>query len=310
MAQGGSLTKAEERHFIEKYGEAPEDRMPFLLFKNEGVLDRHQTNLTGQNQYRNAVIVEIMAHGDTKTIVPQVVVGWTVETRLVKTEKDIPITISVQREDEHGKIYFEDESRVERRVVEEPQFIYTETFPWFEKLRERLKNGQISKNYYDSCVRAYDQWKETNEIPVDGVPLIEWRMIDEALKKKFIEMGINTVERLAEATEEALEQAGMGSRDAKKKAETYLRTNNDASQAAAMVTQMENELETKTAEFEATMSDYEKKLAELEAQVQAQAQTIQTQKEAADAKSTDKKSTAKKSQTKKKTDKSENAEVT
>jgi len=246
-----------------------EDNPPRIRFDNLGMEDRHRGNLTGNMEYRNTTVVYISAYGDTKCEVIDIVKGFGIEQRIVQKEVTKEVTRAVQKIDDEGQPYYEDLNEMETKTVEVPEFIYTETTPWFDKLKERLKHGQITQDYHDYCHKMYKRWEETGVLPVDGEPLAEWKMISAALRSKFIEMGINTVERLADATEEAMQSAGMGARDAKRKATNYLNVSNDSIKAAAAITNMEQKLERAEAATHKMQSDYDDKIAELEAKIKA-----------------------------------------
>ena len=246
-----------------------EDNPPFIRFDNIAIEDRHKGNLTGKAEYRNATVVFISAFGDTKCEVIDIVKGFGIEQRVVQKEVTKEVVRAIQKLDENGEVYYEDKKEMETKTVEVPEFIYTDTTPWFDKLKERLKHGQITQNYHDYCRKMFAKWEETGVLPVDGEPLANWKMISAALRSRFIEMGINTVERLAEASEEAIQAAGMGSRDAKRKAANYLNVSDGSLKAAAALTNMAQKLERAEAATHKMQSDYDDKIAELEKRIKA-----------------------------------------
>jgi len=246
--------------------EGRDEKPPFLRFAHEAVEDRHASNITGKTEYRNVVKVFIHAAGDNKCEVPAIVRGFGITKELVEREKTSIVERKIQKEDENGEIYFETLTQPETKIVTEPQYIYTETTPWLDKIKSDLRHGRISQNYYDYCIRHFKSWEAKGETPIDGIPIIEWTMISEMHKKKCLDIGINTVQRLAEATEEALANIGMGARDIKKKAIAYLDSSNDIGAAAAKIAALELELESKAKQSQ-TNSDLQNKIAELEAKL-------------------------------------------
>lgn len=244
-----------------------QDDPPFIRFEQMALEDRHRGNLTGKMEYRNATVVYISAHGDTKCEVIDIVKGFGIEEREIQREETKEVTRVIQKMDENGEKVFEDVVEMETKIVKVPEFIYTETTPWFDKLKARLKHKQITRDYHDYCHKMYAKWEETGVLPVDGEPLAEWKMISAALRSRFIDMGVNTIERLADATEEAMQSAGMGARDAKRKAVNYLSASGNQEKAAAALTNMEQKMERAEAATHKLQSDYEDKVASLEAMI-------------------------------------------
>lgn len=268
------------QELVQAYGQAPEDRPPFLRFEATAIEDRHRTNQAndGRIHYRDVHIVHVMARGDTKCIVPHIVKGWKTDSKMRKVKKNFEFTVDVEVKDpDTGEIHYEPEKHTEERTVEEPQIQYFEDWPWFDKLKERLRDGQISQGYYDYCVKSYEAWKEKNDVPVTGLPLKEWTLITEAQKRSFISVGIVTVEELAEANEEALSMVA-GGRDCKKKAEHYMNANKGSAAAAQLIGKLETQIENQQAEFQQQVSEYQAKVAELEELIKQNAAEKKTTK--------------------------------
>lgn len=241
-----------------------EDNPPRLRFKNEAKEDRHATNLTGKAEYRNVVKVYVRAAGDNKCEVPFLVQSFGIEEQVVQKEVTRDVTRMVKTsENELGQPIYEQVTEPKTEIVDGKEYIYTDTFPWIEHLKQRLKHKTISQNYYDYCLKSYKHWQETGEIPIDGTPLIEWNMVSEAIKKRCIDMGINTVERLAEATAEATQEIGMGGQEAKRKAKSFLEVGG-SQEAAAKITI----LETAQEKDQGTISELQEKVAQLTALAQ------------------------------------------
>jgi len=254
------------------------NNLPYITYRNAAILDRHLTHQSGKAEYRNCVIADVAAYGETKCIVPKEVKSWTVAPRIVNKTKTVPETKMVQKEDSEGNKYYVEVTTDVEKTVEEVELIYEDSYPWFDYLKQQINAHkdpaarQQAQDWHDAIVRSYEHWKEKGEVPVDGIPLIEWRGVDEGLKSRFIELGINTVEKLAGCGEEALQAVGMGSREAKKKAENFLTIHTDANQAAAMVSQLQDKLDHSLEQAKAQSTDYEQKLAQLQALVEKQAQ--------------------------------------
>jgi len=126
--------------------------------------------------------------------------------------------------------------RVEKEVMDE-QVIY----PWLDQLRDKLRNGFITQEYYDYCKKAFDRYMANEDEPMEGVPLKDWRGATEAIKRKAIEIGINTVQKAAEMTEEAMQSIGIGARDLKAKAAMWLEADNSPAIAARKIENLQEQ---------------------------------------------------------------------
>lgn len=228
-----------------------EDTPPMLRFRRHYIEDRIGTEETGSVQYFEADMVYCSPYGDNKTAVPYVARTFRkvphVEKKLVKKL----VEIEVEKPD--GSV----ETDWREREVPEDRVTYTteEIFPWIDQLKERLKHGRISQDYFNICDRAYRNWREKGEAPVEGIPITEWAGVSEAQRKKLTDMGLNSVELVSAMTEDALTEFGMGARDVKTRAIRYLENN-----SGDRVEQMEKK-------HASEMSALEEKIAELQAQV-------------------------------------------
>lgn len=122
--------------------------------------------------------------------------------------------------------------------------IVRECSEWFEHLKDRLRQKQISQHYYDYCARAYEAWKEKGVMPVDGTPILGWTLASPALQKQIIDAKIRSVEDLATATEDALQAIGPGARELKRKAEKWVEQAEGPGKTAAKMASLEQELDT------------------------------------------------------------------
>ena len=254
-------------------------KLPFVTFRNDKIKDRHRSRVEGKDIYRNVVIADVCAAGETKCIVPKEVRSWKIEERKRKVNKEVTELIAVQVENEHtGEVEFEERPSTTRKTVEEPEFVYIETWPWFEQLEEMAQKqkdpleSQRYRLFRDAIRKKYDAWQESGEIPLDGTPLDTCPISKPEIKERFIELGINTVERLAEATEDVIVQI-MGGRDAVSQAQKFLATYTDKNQSAQLVKDMEAKLEAQSLEMERQKSEFEAVKAKLEAMVVKQANT-------------------------------------
>lgn len=205
------------------------DSPPALRFELTSQEDRILSEQTKRPEFMNVIKVYLRAPGDMKTEVPDIAEMTAYEA--YEKEVDVERTIPKYRENsETHKI--EETTEVisfrEKRTFHQPKTVH----PWLEKLKFKLNARQISERYYQACVDAFESFKNKQNLPKSGFPLINWKGIDPAMREKLLGMGINTVELVASMTEEAMTYIGMGSRSIKQKAEAFLLQNNAPEQAA------------------------------------------------------------------------------
>lgn len=209
------------------------DNIPALRFELTSQPDNILSEQTKKPEFMNVVKVYIRAPGDMKTEVPDIAE----QTAYDAYEKDVDVerTVSKFVEDPQTKEIKEIPEKMsfrEKRTFHQAKIVY----PWLEKLQFQLKAGNITEDYYEHCKKAFDRFKGSNELPGSGYALINWRGIDPATRDKLLGMGINTVERVAAMTEEAMTHLGMGARSIKAKAEAFVMQNNAPEQAAIEMT--------------------------------------------------------------------------
>lgn len=93
---------------------------------------------------------------------------------------------------------------------------------WLEKQREAARQGRIPQAWYDHYKASYEAWLKGQELPVNGTPLRTWPPASKAQVNLLINIGILTVEDLANCNEEAIARMGMGGRALVELAQTWL----------------------------------------------------------------------------------------
>lgn len=233
-----------------------EDDPPMLRFERSTLENRHETVKTGTFSYKDATFVHVRSYGDTKTEVPYVVKT----TIMVPSYEDVivrkKVPVLVRTQDPETGVTSEKTEYEERDTLEKQETFTEETiYPWFVQLDERLRNGRITQSYRDYCRSYYEKWEETGEVPIDGIPVKEWSMIGEAERHRLLDAGFNTVERVAEMNEDSMELIGLGARELKKKATTFLTAHLDVNRSAAKVLALENRIEQQAQGYEAKMAE-------------------------------------------------------
>lgn len=237
-----------------------EDTPPMLRFERSTLKDPVETERRGLYTPMDAILVHMRAYGDIKNEVPYVAekTAYTPSIEQVLVEKTVPVRVI--KEDEQGNRV--EEVRYETKEVLEDKATYTAALvsPWITTLKDRLNNGKITRNFYDHCIEAFERWKASGDVPINGYPVIEWRMITPAQQERLVLMGLNAVEKVAEMTEDAMQEYGMGARDLKRKAAEFLLAGTDQAKSAAKIIS----LETQNDMMRAELSRVQEKMVELE----------------------------------------------
>jgi len=212
-----------------------ENRPPLLRFVSLAVEDRFASEESGQVEYKDVIKVYVRAAGDTKCEVPFIAKETVYEPRTAVV--DVQSTRMRNFRDGNGDMSQKEEAFVERKeeVLYDKKVIY----PWIAQLKDKLKNGWVSQEYFDFCEKALDRFMRNEDAPVVGIPLVEWRGAPESIKKKAIDIGINSVELAAEMTEEAMQAIGIGARDLKNKAIAFIEADKAPNKAAQKIVNLE-----------------------------------------------------------------------
>lgn len=214
------------------------EEIPLLRFEKTAMEDKIASEQTGRVEYMDVVKVYIRAPGDMRTEVPDI--AMRTEYDVIEQDVDVeqPVTHHILGEDGETR------EETTKMMVKQKRKLYTKriAYPWLERLQEQLKAGTMAKPQYDKLKAAFDSFMANSEAPIDGTPLAAWTGVGPAIKAKLISMGINTIERLAELTEEGLSHVGMGSRDAKNSAISYLQKVGNIDKGATDSVRLESEL--------------------------------------------------------------------
>jgi len=95
---------------------------------------------------------------------------------------------------------------------------------WFNQLTVDAQNGRIPSEWVEQYKKAYEAWKNGQELPLNGIPIKGWGVISPAQQETLIRMHVLTVEQLAEINSEGIGRIGMGGQDLKNKANAWLKS--------------------------------------------------------------------------------------
>ena len=134
---------------------------------------------------------------------------------------------------------------------------------WFLMLAGEVKAERWPQAWLDQLRAGYDSWTRGQTPPESGTPLSTWPALSPAQVKNWAQIGIRTIEELAEANEETLSAYGMGSRDMKSRAGLFLE--NAKSDSGPLVAKLRA--------AEELIASMEVRMKSMEAQLQAAAPT-------------------------------------
>lgn len=106
---------------------------------------------------------------------------------------------------------------------------------WFSMLAGEVRAERWPQAWLDQLKAGYEAWTRGQTPPENGTPLSTWPALSPAQVKNWAQIGLRTIEELAEANEEALTAYGMGARDMKSRARLFLE---NAGDSAALVAKL------------------------------------------------------------------------
>ncbi len=137
---------------------------------------------------------------------------------------------------------------------------------WLTNMRQDVANGRMPEEWATNYRKAYDAWKNGQELPPNGTPIKGWGVISPAVQEELIRLNIRTVEDLARVTDEGQRAIGMGAIDLKNKAAAWLAQMDDK----GGVTMKMAALEQQNALLKGNVETLERQVRELLAVVQTQ----------------------------------------
>lgn len=117
---------------------------------------------------------------------------------------------------------------------------------WLSDLEEAVRQERFPQAWLNAYKQAHKSWVETRETPEFGIPLTSWPAPSPAQVKMMLDIGIRTVEQMAEATEEAIQRIGMGGRALKAKAQAYLDASKSDGKVAGELDELRQKVEALT----------------------------------------------------------------
>lgn len=114
-----------------------------------------------------------------------------------------------------------------------------------------MASARFPDEWIEKIEKAYKAWKIGQALPEEGTPILQWGIPSPAQREKLASLHIFTVEQLADATEEALQNFGMGGRDLRQRAKDYLAiTQNQGTKVAAEMAELRKQNEVQQAQIQ------------------------------------------------------------
>lgn len=97
---------------------------------------------------------------------------------------------------------------------------------WLKALKKDGMEGRTPLAWHDHFKVAFENWKEGNEIPEYGTPVLTFLPFTPAQRQALINANIRTVEDCAEMAEDTMQRVGMGARELRDRAKAALSSAN------------------------------------------------------------------------------------
>lgn len=107
---------------------------------------------------------------------------------------------------------------------------------WFEQLEQFVREERFPPEWLRYYREQFRNWLEGQEPALEGTDIRNWPVASPSQQNQMRQIGIRTVEDLAEANEEALNRLGMGGRMLKEQAVAWVKN------ASSAVVQADNAL--------------------------------------------------------------------
>lgn len=134
---------------------------------------------------------------------------------------------------------------------------------WFDNLEQQVRQNRFKGDWLRQYRGAYAAWKEGRELPLEGTPILTWPVLSPSQSKACLDAQVRTVEDLAQANEETIGRLGMGGRELKSKAVSWV----TAAAGPGKVTEEISALRASLSDAKGRNEALEKQVKELAAQV-------------------------------------------
>lgn len=119
---------------------------------------------------------------------------------------------------------------------------------WLDEIKRKFLEGThdcFPEEWISAFRKKYELWKEGLEAPPMGTSVKEWPLLSPAQVQNLLACRLLTIEDVAEMTEQAMLQFGMGARELKEKAREWIK----GKEVANAIAQENQELKKELAEL-------------------------------------------------------------
>ena len=135
---------------------------------------------------------------------------------------------------------------------------------WWDKLDAQVKNGQLPGVWVEKLREAYRRYQQGLTIPEEGTPILGWNLVPPSMQKLLIEWNIRTVEELANLTNEARHNIGMGALQMQQRAQAWLAQHQDKAPLTIEMAAVKQE----NAQLKDTVASLEERVKQLAEQIE------------------------------------------
>jgi hypothetical protein len=160
-----------------------------------------------------------------------------------------------------GGIVMRDVDYVIVRQVGSKDTVEKDAVEWLADLDRMVALRSYPAEWARHFRDKYDAFKKGQSEPELGLSVRQWPSLSKAQAENLINAGVRTVEDVADMNEPTMQRVGMGARELKKKAATYL-ASRDANKASEQITALTVQIEdrdTRIASLEARLAALETK---------------------------------------------------
>lgn len=148
---------------------------------------------------------------------------------------------------------------------------------WMLNMKQDVRNQRLPQEWMDQYCKAYEKWKQGQEMPLHGTPIATWGVISPAQQKMLTSIMILTVEDLGQLNDEGIQRIGMGGLDLRTKARAWLAQTHDKGPLTIENAQLKQSLITQQGEIDTLKAQVTQLLAMVPKPESAPTSTVTTE---------------------------------
>lgn len=114
---------------------------------------------------------------------------------------------------------------------------------WIPDIKRRAAMGQYPPEWAEHFSKAYEAWKQGQELPRDGTPVMTWQAATAEQRTRLRALGIPTVEDLAAVPDGSLGQIGLDGRNLRDLAKGWMNEAKDKGVNARLIADQATQIE-------------------------------------------------------------------